>query len=147
MMRTTTLMLGLLLASTAPAAAHEVHHAVETAGAVAVRLSYADGKPFVFEAYEATPEGRDAPAQVGRTDDQGRALFVPGDAKRWRIKAFSADGHGVDLRIEVPAIAGTGSQAATPATDGPNRASLLLFGLSIVLSAFGIYQLRLRKRR
>lgn len=126
-------------------AAHEVHHAVETTAAVAVRLTYADGEPFAYEAFEATPEGGARPAQVGRTDAQGRAVFVPGTATRWRIKAFSADGHGVDVRIEVPAVAPPTTGTAPP-PDTPNRASLLVFGLGLILGGFGLYQLRLRKK-
>lgn len=129
-----------------PASAHEVHHAIESAAAVAVRLSYADGQPLAFEAFEAYPEGQDQPAQVGRTDGQGRALFLPGAVKRWRLKAFTADGHGLDIRFEAPVVATVqGTAVATEA--GPNRASLLLFGLSLLLSGFGGYQLWLRNKR
>lgn len=140
-MKTIALLLALWAGQ---AAAHEVHHAVETTAAVAVRLTYADGEPFAYEAFEATPEGGERPAQVGRTDAQGRAVFVPGNAIRWRIKAFSADGHGVDVRIEVPTVAAP-TTAAAPPPDTPNRASLLVFGLGLILGGFGLYQLRLRK--
>lgn len=146
-MRRAILVLGFLVLRGVPAIAHEVHHSVESADAVALRLTYADGKPFVFEAFEAYPEGKDVPAQVGRTDDQGRAVFVPGDTKRWRVKAFSADGHGVDLRFDAPVVATSPSAASGSSDDGPNRASLLLFGLSLLLSGFGIYQLWLRKKQ
>lgn len=143
-MRFIRLLLVLLLAQSSMSQAHEVHHVIETTSAVAIRLSYADGKPFAFAAFEAYPEGKDIPAQVGRTDDQGRAVFVPGEIKRWRIKAFSADGHGFDLRVDVPAMT-PASVGVTPA-DGPNRASLLLFGFSILLALFGVYQLWLRRK-
>lgn len=133
---------GLLLAQVA--SAHEIHHAIETTSAVAVHLTYADGKPFAFEAYEAYPDGKDIPAQVGRTDEQGRALFVPGEVKKWHFKAFSADGHGVDIQFDAPSMAMTASGIASG--EGPNRASLLLFGLSVLLSVFGIYQLWLRRK-
>lgn len=127
------------------AGAHEVRHDVATTGAVLVRLSYADGSPFAFEAYEATPEGADKPAHVGRTDAQGNALFLPGASRRWRLKAWSADGHGVDIRFEAPA-----NGVATPATmstdEGPNRASMTLFGLSLILGGFGGLQLFRRNR-
>lgn len=144
MIRSCLLLFGLLLSQVEMVWAHEVHHAIETTGAVAIRLTYADGKPFAFEAFEAYPEGKDIPAQVGRTDEQGRAVFVPGETKRWRVKAFSADGHGVDLKFDTPAI--TTSAAAPASSDGPNRASLLLFGFSILLALFGAYQLWLRKK-
>ncbi len=139
----------LLIAALAlPASAHELHHAIETTDAVAVRLSYADGKPFAFEAFEVFPEGQDQPAQVGRTDGQGRAVFLPGAVKRWRLKAFTADGHGVDIRFDAPVVAAVQGVVPAVATgDGPNRASLLLFGLSLLLSGFGLYQLWLRKKR
>lgn len=145
-MRHAFLVLGFLLLQGIPAAAHEVHHTIETTGAVALRLSYADGKPFTFEAFEAYAEGKDVPAQVGRTDEQGRAVFVPGDIKRWRVKAFSADGHGVDLHFEAPAVTTTQGATTTPSGDGPSRASLLLFGFSLLLGGFGIYQLWLAKK-
>lgn len=144
MMRSFWMLFALLLAQSGLSRAHEVHHAIEATGTVAVRLTYADGKPFAFEAFEAYPEGKDIPGQVGRTDDQGRAVFVPGETKRWRIKAFSADGHGVDLHIDVPAMmAPTGTASAN---EGPNRASLLMFGFSILLALFGTYQLWLRRK-
>lgn len=144
MIRACLVLAGLLLAQIEWASAHEVHFAVETTGAVAIRLSYADGKPFAFEAFEAYPEGRDTPAQVGRTDDRGRAVFVPGETRRWRLKAFSADGHGVDVHIDAPATAAPSGTAST--VEGPNRASLLLFGVSVLLALFGGFQLWLRRK-
>lgn len=146
-MRRAFLVFGFLLLQGIPATAHEVHHTIEATGAVALRLSYADGKPFAFEAFEAYAEGKDVPAQVGRTDELGRAVFVPGDIKRWRVRAFSADGHGVDLRFDVPTVATTQGATSAAAGDGPNRPSLLLFGLSLLLGGFGIYQLWLAKKR
>ena len=123
--------------------AHEVHVVIEPAGVVSVRILYADGKPFAFEAYEVWPAAGQAPIQVGRTDARGRALFVPEGAGPWRIKAHSADGHGIDTRIDVPAAATLGA----PVSDsGPNRASLTLFGLSILLALFAFIQLWLRKK-
>jgi nickel transport protein len=144
-MRRELVVLGFFSLTVVPAAAHEVHHAIEATGAVALRLTYADGKPFTFEAFEAYPEGKDVPAQVGRTDDQGRAVFIPGATRRWRVKAFSADGHGVDLRFDAPVAAAPQSPASGSSGDRPNRASLLLFGFSLLLGGFGIYQLWLRK--
>ncbi len=122
--------------------AHEVHATLEPAGAVSVRILYADGKPFAFEAYEVWPAGGQAPIQVGRTDARGRALFVPEGAGPWRLKAHSADGHGIDTRIDTAAAAPGAPLTGT----GPNRASLILFGLSILLALFAFIQLWLRKK-
>ncbi|GAO34996.1 hypothetical protein SCT_0376 [Sulfuricella sp. T08] len=133
----------ILLLLAAPCAAHEVHHTIETTSAVTVHLVYADGKPYAYEAYELYPAGKDIPAQVGRTDAQGRVVFIPGDNRAWRLKAFSTDGHGTDLSFESPAVASSSS----PVSQGPNRLSLILFGLSLLLAGFGLVQLLIRQRK
>lgn len=144
MSRLIFLWLGLLIGlPVQQACAHEVHHAVETAEVVAVRLTYADGSPFAFEAYEVYPEGRDIPAHVGRTDGAGRALFVPaGEIGRWRIKAFTADGHGVDLEFTAPAV----GNSAAPADASLPRWLRAGFGLALIFGLFGLAQLFLRRK-
>jgi nickel transport protein len=125
------------------AGAHEVHHVIAATNAVSISLSYADGSPFAYEKYELYPEGKDIPAQVGNTDAAGRVAFIPGETRNWRIKAYSADGHGLDLRFESPALqAGTTSANDT----GPGRTTLALLGLGLILAVFGAYQLFLGRK-
>lgn len=133
----------LFLAGLMPAGAHEVHHTISTGNAVIVQLKYADNTPFAFEAFEAIPEGADTPAQVGRTDAEGRAVFAPGAVKHWRFKAYGADGHGIGLNFDVPEM--SAANTGKDRDEAPNRASLVLFGLSLLLGVFGLYQLWLRK--
>lgn len=133
----------LLALGAGTACAHEVHHVVAATGAVSVTLAYADGTPFAYEKYELYAEGKDVPVQVGNTDATGRVVFVPGDTQQWRLKAFSADGHGVDLRFAAPALR---SAAAAAADAGPGRLTLALLGLGFILAAFGAYQLFLTRR-
>lgn len=136
-------LIPLLLLWAGMAAGHEVHHAVVAGNAVVVTLRYADGSPFAYEKYELYPAGRDVPMQVGNSDAQGHVVFLPGDVREWRLKAFSADGHGTDLRFDAPAVA----TAAPAAGDtSPGRIGLVLFGLSIILGGFGLYQMLLRKK-
>jgi nickel transport protein len=141
-MRAAAILLVALLA--APVLAHEVGHRMGTAQAVTVALAYADGKPFAYEAYELLPEGTDVPAQVGRTDGQGRVVFIPGDARKWRLRAFSSDGHGADFAFESPQ---PGNASACVETGGWDRPAMAALGLGLVLAAFGIWQLFLRSRR
>lgn len=132
----------LLMLWATMAGAHEVHHAIAATNAVSISLTYADGSPFAYEKYELYPDAKDIPAQVGNTDATGRVVFIPGETKNWRIKAYSADGHGVDLRFESPAL-----QAGPTATAdaAPGRTTLALLGLGIILAGFGAYQLFGRK--
>jgi nickel transport protein len=125
-------------------AAHEVHHDIAAAGAVVVRLSYADGKPFAYEKYELFPDGQEVPVQVGNSDAQGRVVFIPGEIANWRLKAYSADGHGVDLKFAAP---GTQAVAASATPAGPDRVTQMLIGLSFLFGLFGLVQLFLRRRK
>lgn len=125
------------------APAHEVHHRLSAVGAVAIALSYADGEPFAYEKYELTAEGQQVPMQVGNTDAAGRVVFIPGDQRRWRLKAYSADGHGVDLNFEAP---DTAAPATTAAEAAPSRITQVVLGLSLLFGLFGLWQLFLRRK-
>lgn len=137
----------LLLALLSGAAwGHEVRLEISRQEAAVIRLTYADGQPFAFEAYELYVPGREVPEQVGRTDGQGQIVFLPGTRTEWRLKTYSADGHGVDqvLRITGAATDGGPSQAVGGA---PPRALLVAAGLGVLFGLFGIFQLFLRKKR
>jgi nickel transport protein len=123
------------LFSLAPALAHEVHHAVEAAGAVSVRLTFADGQPFAFEAFEVYAAGSDKP-------HEGRAVFLPPGTGEVRLRAFAADGHGVDLTLNPPR--GDAAAAAPAAEDRPAK---LMFGAGLLLALFGLIQLFVRRKK
>lgn len=128
----------LCIAFAAPprVAAHEIQHQVDAAGAVSVQLTYPDGKPFAYESYELFLESGELPVQVGKTDAQGRVVFLPGGAEKWRLRTFSADGHGADFRFLAPSPA-----ARAVENPGLERNSRILFGLSLLLAIFAVYQL------
>lgn len=133
-----------LLAAPALTLAHEVKLEESAQTAAVLQLRYADGQPFAFEAYELYRPGRETPEQVGRTNASGQIIFLPGGQVEWRVKAFSADGHGIDQRLSLKTTeAGSSSSVAdTPVA----RWSLLLAGLGIILGLFGFIQLFLRKK-
>lgn len=133
--------LGLGVASLA-ALAHDLHHEVSQGQAVVIRLSYADAAPFAFEAYEIYPQDDKLPVQVGRTDARGRIAFLPERAGAWRIKAYSEDGHGLDLTLTTDA-------AGIVASDQPlyERYGRILVGLGLILGLFGFVSLYLKRRK
>ncbi|CAG0971034.1 hypothetical protein BURK2_01290 [Burkholderiales bacterium] len=121
---------------------HEVQHVVETASAVVLRLNYADGRAFAFEAYEVYAAGAAIPWAVGRSDAQGRVIFLPPAEGEVRLRAFSADGHGLDLQIELPR-----ANAAAASKEPEGRGAKLMFGAGVLLAVFGLVQLFLRRKR
>jgi len=123
------------------ARAHEVTAQVSGAGAVVVKLQYADGQAFAFEAYEVLAAGNDHPIHVGRTDAEGRAVFLAPGPGELRLRAFSADGHGLDLRFVPEATAANASVRASE-----DRAARIMLGIGVVLALFGAAQLFLRRR-
>lgn len=120
-----------------PVHAHEVHETVTQAPATVVQLRYADDEPFARERYELFADGSTTPTLTGRTDAQGRIVFLGDGVTRWRLRAFSADGHGVDVPLEVAAA---GAPAASgPAPSDAGRAwRLVLGGLAIAAVAGGV---------
>jgi nickel transport protein len=132
----------LLAICATPVWAHEIKVEISKQDAAVVRLTYADGQPFIFEAYELYQPGKEIPEQVGRTNAQGQIVFLPGAATEWRVKAYSADGHGIDQKLQVAA----GGNAVAAGRSELSRPLLLLSGLGIVFGIFGLIQLDNRKK-
>ena len=134
------------LAMAAQAGAHEVQLGVGQAQAAVLRLQYADGQPFAFEAYELYARGQEAPVQVGRTSAAGQIVFIPGPQTDWRLKAWSADGHGVDQAVTVVVSEAAGASPSPTAAPLP-RTAWLLAGGGIVFGLFGLIQLFIRRKK
>ena len=123
------------------AAAHDLRHSIEGGEAVTVKLFFADGNEFSFESYEVYRAGDEIPFQVGRTDLEGRVVFLPDRAGTWRIKAFSEDGHGADFSFSTDLKGGA---------QDANRSFLerhlrIVVGVSLIFGVFGLVNLLMRK--
>lgn len=140
--------IGLLAAALFAGAvsAHEVKLEQSSQSATVLRLSYADGQPLAFEAYELYLPGKETPEQVGRTNAQGQIVFLPGASAEWRVKAFSSDGHGIDQKLRLSTMP-SAVQISPAAESGLSRGSLLLVGLGIIFGLFGLLQLSMKKKQ
>jgi nickel transport protein len=133
----------LALALLAPACgAHDLQHSVGPGEALVVQMRYPDGSPFAFEAYEVHRDGEKVPHQVGRTDAAGRIAFLPGGPGAWRVRAFSEDGHGLDIRVE----SGPGGTAAASGQPLYDRFTRIAVGVAVILGLFGVLTMFLRRR-
>lgn len=131
------------------ALAHAVRHAVQVGEAVVVVLHYTDGEPFAFERYELFRGQGAEPVQAGRTDAQGRLVLLPGAggaAQGWRLRAFSADGHGIETALAFDLHDGAAAAAPGQARSAPGweRAAL---GVCLILGLGALGQHLLRRRR
>jgi nickel transport protein len=80
--------------------AHQIQVEIKNEKAVVIKLYYPDGTPFAYEKFEIYPPNNEKiPFQVGRTDKLGRIVFLPNQSGKWRVKAISQDGHGIDREI------------------------------------------------
>jgi nickel transport protein len=108
-----------------------------------ITLTYADGKPFAYEQFELTPQGAEAPSQVGRTDALGRVAVLPVSGKSLELVATSKDGHGT--RLTLPANDSSAVPPAPTFTE-TSRWMMLVSGVSILFGIFGLAQLFIRSR-
>jgi len=88
------------LAASVPMQAHEVVHEIVQTRATIIILSYDDGEPFVGARYEAGPVDAEKPALTGTTDRTGRVVIFGDAPGRWKLRAFSEDGHGAVLEFD-----------------------------------------------
>lgn len=117
--------------------AHEVQHAITQGPATIIRLFYPDGTPFAYEAFEIYRAGETVPYAVGRTDALGQAVFVPDAAGSWRVKAFSNDGHGVEVDFTVDEA----HRIRNEQRSFYERHARLLVGIGAILGIFGVISL------
>jgi nickel transport protein len=136
-------LLPLLAVITLPVAAHEVHVRQQVLPVTVITLTYADGKPFAYEQFELTPQGAEAPSQVGRTDALGRVAVLPVSGKPLELVATSKDGHGT--RLTLPANDSSAVPPAPTIAETP-RWMMLVSGVSILFGVFGLAQLFIRSR-
>ena len=123
------------------ALAHDLQHRIGEAAAVSVELFFADGTAFAFESYEVYRAGDEIPFQVGRTDAQGRVVFLPDRAGTWRIKAFAEDGHGADFSFST----GARGDVKGGRESFLDRHLRIIAGVSVIFGVFGLISLLTRR--
>ncbi|MFH1279040.1 MAG: hypothetical protein ABIK65_11770 [Candidatus Eisenbacteria bacterium] len=153
---------GALLAA-GPAAAHEIHHVVERGEATVVTFTSSRGSAFSSESFEVFRPGETTSFQTGRTDALGRISFLPDREGDWRVRVFSEDGHGADIRFSAGPSGGgdgdgrgdggripaepSGGGADGGATPPADRTARIVLGLGVILGLFGIFSLIRARRR
>ncbi|MBU1699485.1 MAG: hypothetical protein KJ970_17480 [Candidatus Eisenbacteria bacterium] len=132
----------LILTFSSSSQAHELNHSINYGKANILHLTFGDDSPFSYESFEIYPPGESTPFQVGRTDKKGRIIFMADRAGDWRIRAFSEDGHGLDITLPID----EGGLVSETGSSIPNRWIRILSGLGILFGIFGVISLFYRKK-
>lgn len=123
---------------------HEVSYSINQKNCYLVEIFYADGTKFSYESYEIyKPGDEEKPFQVGRTDQKGRICFLPDQDGKWRIKAFTEDGHGVNFVVEIR----EGENVSVKKIDFFERFSKPVFGVGLLLTVFSVLNIFLRRKK
>jgi nickel transport protein len=123
--------------------AHGVNHTVTRAEAVVVNLFHESGETFSNVVYEIFGPGDTTPLFTGRTDELGQILFVPDRTGTWRIRAFSEDGHGANVEIEIDDIGNVTQTGRSP----HGGLGIPLVGVLVIFALFGVLSFFLKKRK
>ncbi len=123
--------------------AHDLQLTVTSGEAIVIQLQHGSGTPLAGTSYEIRPEDTEFVVQSGHTNRDGRIAFVSGDAGTWRLRAFSADGHGGEMSFSTDET-GTMRSSSRPLGE---RYLHLITGVGLILGIFGLFSLlRGRKR-
>jgi len=124
--------------------AHEVVYEVVQTRATIIMLSYDDGEPFVGARYEAGPVDAEKPALTGTTDRSGRVVIFGDAPGRWKLRAFSEDGHGIALEFD------RGSDSDTEPTPEAVKSKAAVpkwVGFVVLFAVFAALRRGLRRRK
>lgn len=141
-------MFAMLALSAPPTVhAHAMLHEVLEGETVILRFSFPGPDEPLFEPYEVFAPGVDTPFQAGRVNAIGEVSFRPDRPGIWRVRVFTADGHGAEVEV---AVDPDGVVVATSGQHGHAHDHWLrvLAALGYLLGAFGLLALwRVRRSR
>jgi len=121
----------ILLVISASALAHGLEYRIERGEAVAVYFVSDHDGPIVNAGFRVfAPDGR-AIFVRGRTDELGRAIFMPDRSGVWKLVLATEDGHGAEVEISFDATASVKRRVDDSVSMGR------VPGLNSLLSAIG----------
>lgn len=115
--------------------AHGVVYEVSKEEAFIIKIAYDDGVPMSYaEVKIFSPSDQKIEYQNGRTDKNGRFVFFPDKAGKWKIEINDGMGHGVVTNISV----GEGLKLEETERKNLARWQKILVGLSLIIGITGI---------
>lgn len=120
--------------------AHGVSGVISEKKALLVTAEYDDGEPMSYGAVEIFNLKEKLPFQSGRTDRNGRFLFLPDRAGEWQVTIKDGMGHQVIISTTVNENMPIGMDEKKnhgAVHGGSSRYERILMGLSFIFGIFG----------
>ncbi len=147
MTRGACVVVSMLLACASVAQAHEVLHTVERGKAVAVKVYFADGEVAAYREVQVFgPADVRIPYQKGRTDRSGYVAFMPDVPGAWRVVVTDDSGHGLDVKVDVPAAGAAQFEGKSVVVSSWAFALRPIIGASAIAAIFVVLLLVYRRR-
>jgi len=130
----------VILATIAPAWGHGTEGFTEKAEGALVSAGYDDGEPMSYAEVEIIGPVSDTPFQKGRTDRNGRFMFLPDRKGLWQIVIKDGMGHRLALEWEITDLKGDikAVKPTEPRFLKSSRPQGIIMGMSIIFGLFGI---------
>ncbi|WP_415397195.1 hypothetical protein [Sulfurimonas sp. CS5] len=120
---------------------HNLMHTISKEQSIVISFSFAKEDDFSFQSYEVYAPSSEIPFAVGRTDALSRVSFLPNTQGKWKVKAFSEDGHGKIVEVEV-------DEQMLPKIDANTNNAFVktLIGIMILFGIFGLIYIKKDKK-
>jgi nickel transport protein len=138
-----SLLVFILLAYTPLLLSHGVGFEIDRQEATVIQLHHGHDTPLANADYELFMFGEQAAFQSGKTDALGRVAFITGEVRKWRLRVFNQEGHGIDTTFE---LTPDGLPVAHH-NHTSSQVTTLILGVGILLSGFGLVMLFTRQKR
>ncbi len=118
---------------------------------VLFQASYEGSEAASFAAVSVhAPDAADPHAdayQTGRTDAEGRFVFIPNTTGKWKITVDDEMGHRVTQDVMVTDLAGAPLPSASNQTSARTTIDRLVIGLSVIFGVTGLLTAFLQRRK
>ena len=108
-----------------------------------MEVEYDDGEPVSYAAVEVLNLEEKIPLQTGRTDRNGRFLFLPDKPGEWKVVVNDEMGHRVALKTTIDKninLTGNGDQTDTDADAvAVSKYEKVLMGITIIFGMCGFF--------
>lgn len=128
-----------------PLLSHTVNYEVQQKG-MAARIFYSVKDAASYSEFELYGPGDKEPYQIGRTDRNGFAAFVPDRPGMWKLKVIGESAHGfhgvtIDLKVDNAVNLESFNKPLVA------KSTKMVTGLSLIIGIFGLFAFFISRKK